>query len=612
LDHERALTLDEILEELLREDVDVPDMITVVPPVEEPGADSDQDSDNSDAEVTGNFDHLPARILRSNVSLRYENDNGEAPNSPDDPQPSTSTTTDNIPAQNYPPQPSTFIANNIPAKRRKQAPTIRSWNKNQTPSQFKIPDFCSVQSPTAEDLFRETVKCPLDALQIFLNCDFIDHVVLETNRYASQHLFHNLSCTRNEILTLIGVMLLTGYHTLPSKRLYWKSEPDLSCPLVTEAMRRNRFDSILRYLHLANNSENSGEDRMYKIRPIFNHLNSSFKVIQSGSAMSIDESIIPYFGRHGCKQFIRGKPIRFGYKLWVAADPSGYIYHAEPYCGSSTRLTNTSLGQGADVVLGLMEYVQPLPGTRLYFDNLFTSVGLLEKLTSMQIGGTGTLRENRCHASMKLPDKTSWKKKPRFETVTSASRDLLLVRWKDNNIVTVLTNCDAMEPSMKSKRYSRSEKKTVSVQIPGPIAQYNAKMGGVDLNDQFVSTYRCNIRTKKWWWPFFAWAIDVSCVQGWLLYRRLGNDIPLLDFRRQCTMNLLKTFGTPKHSPGLRPSFEFSPVLEDIRRDRIDHVIEKGVSKYRRCRVCGSRTSYLCKKCDAPLHIGECFKTFHS
>ena len=27
--------------------------------------------------------------------------------------------------------------------------------------------------------------------------------------------------------------------------------------------------------------------------------------------------MVPYFGRHGAKQYIHGKPIKFGYKLWV-------------------------------------------------------------------------------------------------------------------------------------------------------------------------------------------------------------------------------------------------------------------------------------------------------
>ena len=51
----------------------------------------------------------------------------------------------------------------------------------------------------------------------------------------------------------------------------------------------------------------------------------------------IDESMIPYFGRHGAKQFISGKPIRFGYKMWALTTPSGYLSQIEPYQGARGR-----------------------------------------------------------------------------------------------------------------------------------------------------------------------------------------------------------------------------------------------------------------------------------
>ena len=35
--------------------------------------------------------------------------------------------------------------------------------------------------------------------------------------------------------------------------------------------------------------------------------------------ISIDESMVPCYGRHGGKQYIQNKPVKFGYKLWVAA-----------------------------------------------------------------------------------------------------------------------------------------------------------------------------------------------------------------------------------------------------------------------------------------------------
>ena len=37
--------------------------------------------------------------------------------------------------------------------------------------------------------------------------------------------------------------------------------------------------------------------------------------------VSFDESMVPYFRKHGAKQYIQGKPLKLGFKLWVTATP---------------------------------------------------------------------------------------------------------------------------------------------------------------------------------------------------------------------------------------------------------------------------------------------------
>lgn len=78
-----------------------------------------------------------------------------------------------------------------------------------------------------------------------------------------------------------------------------------------------------------------------------------FKYAPNVENHSVDEAMVPYFGRHGCKQFIPGKPIRWGYKLWVGCSISGYINWFEPYQGASTHYSPKykDVGAGAGVVL---------------------------------------------------------------------------------------------------------------------------------------------------------------------------------------------------------------------------------------------------------------------
>ena len=48
--------------------------------------------------------------------------------------------------------------------------------------------------------------------------------------------------------------------------------------------------------------------------------------------LSIDESMVPSYGRYSLKQFIRGKPVCFGYKLWVLARAIGFPNNVEILC----------------------------------------------------------------------------------------------------------------------------------------------------------------------------------------------------------------------------------------------------------------------------------------
>ena len=104
--------------------------------------------------------------------------------------------------------------------------------------------------------------------------------------------------------------------------------------------------------------------------------------------------MVLYYGKHGTKQFIREKPIPFDFKLWCLASSDGYLFNAELYCGSNTKPKETGLGQGTDIVLGLIEKCNLPSGSSVTFDNLFTSLTLLDKLTKRGIGGLGTIRQN--------------------------------------------------------------------------------------------------------------------------------------------------------------------------------------------------------------------------
>ena len=110
-------------------------------------------------------------------------------------------------------------------------------------------------------------------------------------------------------------------------------------------MSRNCFFEIKVVLYAANNQHLS-DCRMAKVKPLYDILNKKlrrFGVVHED--LSIDKSMVPYYGRHSCKQFIRGKPIRFEYKLWVLASSTDLPYHIEIYEGKSPNAEDISLGE---------------------------------------------------------------------------------------------------------------------------------------------------------------------------------------------------------------------------------------------------------------------------
>ena len=578
------LTTNEILDLLEGDDEDLSDLsdedevnVAFFPPVENAYAVTDEDSDLSDGETVGDITHLPRRILRSTGTIITEKDSESSE------QCSTSKPT----------------KAKSDAKSGRKKKKLRNWD-NSTPNFL-------IQAPNFEKEMPEIpTESPLAFFEKFFNRDLVEHIVRETNLYSNQH-GRSVNLTVEELLGILGLMVYSGYRPVHDKRNLWANEEDVSSQWAKDLMPKNRFLAILRDLHLADNYKIDKSDPYYKVRPYFQLLNEAFlKSLPLDVHLSIDEIMVPYYGRHGTKQYIRGKPIRYGYKLWALASSKGYVYNVEPYCGASTLLPNSGKGMGRDVVVGLAEKASVQQGHYLFFDNLFTSLNLLDELTEKGIGGCGTIRDNRMEGAP-FTNKKSFEKTKRGTTEWKSDGQNLLVRWNDNKGVTVATNFVPLEPSFEAHRYVKAEGGRVVVTMPGPLHAYNQSMGGVDLFDQSLATYRSSMRTKKWWWPLFQWGLDAARTNAWLLSQRSARG-PQLPFTRLIAKSLLKRNSIPRPPSGYRGNLL---VCNDIRYDGLHHWPKELESRYHRCKQCGDRTNMSCSKCDVPLHP-KCIQAYHT
>ena len=96
-------------------------------------------------------------------------------------------------------------------------------------------------------------------------------------------------------------------------------------------MTKTKFLECKRYLHLADINALNSLGKFAKVRPLFNAINKHCILsYQPSQHVSVDESMVPHFGKHGTKQYIHEKSIKLEFKLWVIATPLEYFIQFRP------------------------------------------------------------------------------------------------------------------------------------------------------------------------------------------------------------------------------------------------------------------------------------------
>ena len=157
----------------------------------------------------------------------------------------------------------------------------------------------------------------------------------------------------------------------------------------------------------------------------------------------------------------------------------GYCIQFEPYQGSGlgSGVTDPDVGLGGLVVLDLISEL-PRANYQLYFDNFLTSLRLLNKLRDHGIGATETVRHNpveRC--PLPAPDKMKKEARATHHYLHDRSSNVIVVRWKDNSVVTVASNCHGVAPLGQAQRWSCADKKKSCNRTATPNIQVQQSYG---------------------------------------------------------------------------------------------------------------------------------------
>lgn len=351
--------------------------------------------------------------------------------------------------------------------------------------------------------------------------------------------------------------------------------------------------------------------------------------------------MIPFKGRLGMKQYMKDKPIKFGIKLWVAADAvTAYCYNFEVYVGKNAEAVNKSLGLASKVVIVLTKPIEK-KGHVIYTDNFYTSPTLADFLYSRDTYLCGTIRTNRKgYPKALVPLPAVAKRLQRGDIDWLMCGLYLATYWKDNRIVYYLSSCH--KPADPNLTTTRRNKDGTEVILPvNPTVQdYARYMGGVDRLDQMTRMNKSK-KSMRWYRKIEIKLRQIAIynayiIEGTVVNQNTANERKrdLLSFKLDLAHQLIGRYRQE------RRGFKRPRSIENAQVERLD---EKAYypgptqSNDTLCFVCNkkhkifksanpgcrmqdnpfkrTKTTMKCEKCYVPLCCNarsDCFKNYHT
>ena len=434
-----------------------------------------------------------------------------------------------------------------------------------------------------------------DFFELFVSTDFYNKVAEETNKYAALSQRKAGAVDKNwedtnaeEIQAYIGILIYMGLVDLPEIDYYFQDDFCV-CPIVKQAMTLKRLKKLGQYLHLNDEEDRPDQhtadfDILYKARPALDLMDKFKETYVPGRELAVDEAMIGFKGRFFLKQYLPGKPTKWGIKAWGLADSAnGYLLKCEIYKGKK-EIRHQDLLLGEQVVLQLTENFWG-KWHHIYFDNFFSSTNLMKMLLAQETYSCGTTRANRKNWPAQFRKPAALKLK-RGESRKMQHEDVTAVVWQDKHVILLLsTNSDPRTDGSVTRKTGKGNEE-IEIPCPNAIINYTKHMGGVDLSDQKRAYYGVGRSSKKWWKFILHFILNVCIVNSFILYDLTNQPATTahgnrqLTFRRNLVSQLISTFTSHKRT-GRKRSLPIG-----IASPKLFHCIEKISGCAKMCALC--------------------------
>ncbi|XP_027229857.2 piggyBac transposable element-derived protein 4 [Penaeus vannamei] len=469
--------------------------------------------------------------------------------------------------------------------------------------------------PVVNDNARE-----IDYFQAFFDSAFMGFLCERTN--MSQKYKHDRDPTPSsgkmqrwhdtsvgELYVFFALLMLMGHIRKHVLKEYWILNDITATPVFAKYMPRDRFLSLLRFLHFADNSHPNGDDRFWEIRECFTMLKERFaKFFHPFQRLVLDGSFTLIRGRLAFRQYIPSRRHRSDTKIFVLYDcETGYVLDMMLCTAGDADHKNDSHGFSAEMVKKMMD--RYLGGKHiLYTDDYKTTPSLTEFL----------LEKNRSCG----PVATEKEQQQEFAKVIHGEGQL----QKANKMLAICRQDKHAVNIQAINQNSGKMDKGKPVMKPETALDYGVRICQVDKSDLMVGSIECVRRTVKWYKRMFLHLMDITVLNSYNLYVvKTSKKVSLRIFSKRLIEQILETYGVVQK----RARGHSQAGLPDrlLGRDYISrHFLEAlpptaGKPKaQRQCHVCKNTTKRAgrrkdvttwCKECGVALCI-SCFKEYHT
>ncbi|KAJ8364326.1 hypothetical protein SKAU_G00131570 [Synaphobranchus kaupii] len=348
--------------------------------------------------------------------------------------------------------------------------------------QPSVHPFAPARTPGAQLDFTKEYS-PLELFQLTFSQSVVQTLCTNTNKKAQRRIDQGMKTPWSplepgELYRYFGVLISMGLVRCPETRDYWSRARCYSLPFPRTVFSRTRFEAISWALHISD-PDTDGQndalrgtdryDRLFRLRPLIDEVVAACRSFyQPRQQLSIDERMVATKARIGFKQYMKAKPTKWGFKLFVLSDAcNGYTCDFNVYTGKQKSPTGKGLSHNAVINL-LTPYLGT--GYQVYVDNWYTSTALFQELHGMRFGACGTCRENRKgYPVTKVNDMPRNAERGTVKWIRQGQ--MLYVKWMDTREVKM---CSTFHMAFQGDTTVRNVRNTdgtwTSCRVPIPVS----------------------------------------------------------------------------------------------------------------------------------------------